>query len=81
MSYWIIRDLDGTAIGIQEDMTAGIIQNNAGAWLYQIQEREHGFIIKKRPKDLGADWPIKYRVFEISQSEYETHEALGLFDE
>ena len=89
MSYWIFRDLEGNALGIEDmdEPQEGIIEERNGVWVGEIRSNKDRYEYYKITKTTEHSNPGEHtRVYQlmgtihsITKDQYETYREFGLF--
>ena len=89
MSYWIFRDLEGSALGVEEENPeTGIIETPTGVWIGEIRFNkgiyEYYKIIRTTehptPGEHTSVYQLMGTIHPITKDQYETYQEFGLFD-
>jgi len=90
MSYWIFRDLEGNALGVEdEEPTQEIIETPSGVWIGEVRKNNDRYEYYKIIRTTGNPNPGEYTsvyqlrgtIHPITKDQYETYQEFGLFDE
>jgi len=90
VSYWIFRDLEGTALGVEdEEMETGIIEAPNGVWVGEIRaakDRYEYYRITEtaehpNPGEHTRVYQLMGTIHSITKDQYETYQEFGLFSD
>ena len=96
LSWWIFRDLEGTALDVDDaEPDEEIMEAPNGIWIGKVERADSDtYNILKRvwPKreqsekkeniglSTGGEYVVVRTIHRITKTEYETYQAFGLFD-
>lgn len=89
MSYWIFRDLEGNALGIEdEEPEERIIEAPNGVWIGEIRETVDGYTYyeitrTKNPNtsEYSSASQLMGTIHPITKDQFETYQEFGLFSD
>lgn len=90
MSYWIYRDLEGNALGVEDEKPPeGVIQNGGGAWIADVRFTDGRYEYYKitnttehpTPGERTHVYQLMGTIHPITKDQYETYKEFGLFSD
>ncbi len=90
MNYWIFRDIEGNAIGVEEEeVLPRIIEAPNGVWIGEIREVNGRYEYYKITRTVEHPNPGEHTnvyqfmgiIHSITKDQYETYQEFGLFSD
>jgi hypothetical protein len=89
MSYWLVRDLEGNAVGVDDETPeTGIVEDNCGVWIADVRfndGRYEYYLVDRTTKTESGEhtnaFVLMGAIHPITKDQYETYQAFGLFSD